>query len=78
MAGEGIWDIREVDRANQLSAEQGFKNTWLAHTPHSSTNVTHIRERGGVGPHIHRRHDEIDPAWSRALVRFGSATTCAR
>ncbi|HEY7269708.1 MAG TPA: cupin domain-containing protein, partial [Dehalococcoidia bacterium] len=31
---------------------------WLVHTPHSSTNVTHIREHGGIRAHIHRTHDE--------------------
>ncbi|HXH20927.1 MAG TPA: cupin domain-containing protein [Dehalococcoidia bacterium] len=55
----GIWRIEDVDRENPLPAETGFRNTWLEHTPHSSTNVTQIRERGGARPHIHERHDEI-------------------
>jgi quercetin dioxygenase-like cupin family protein len=59
MADSGIWNATDVDRANPLAADQGFKNHWLAHTPRSSTNITHIRGAGGAGPHIHREHDEV-------------------
>jgi quercetin dioxygenase-like cupin family protein len=59
MSESGIWEVKEVDKANPLAAGQGFKNSWLVHTPYSSTNVTHIREAEGVGAHVHREHDEI-------------------
>jgi quercetin dioxygenase-like cupin family protein len=54
----GIWHVDDVDRENPLPEDTGFRNTWLEHTPHSSTNVTQIREGGGARPHIHERHDE--------------------
>ncbi len=59
MDGSGIWNVGEVDGSNPLPEGEGFKNNWLAHTPHSSTNVTQIREKGGARAHIHRDHDEI-------------------
>ena len=59
MADHGVWNVNDVDKANPLPADLGFRNTWLVHTPHSSTNVTQIREGGGARPHTHREHDEI-------------------
>jgi quercetin dioxygenase-like cupin family protein len=59
MADPGVWNVSEVDKDNPLPGDLGFRNTWLVHTPYSSTNVTQIREGGGARPHIHREHDEI-------------------
>jgi quercetin dioxygenase-like cupin family protein len=59
MDGPGIWHVLTVDAENRPAADQSFKNTFLVHTPRSSTNVTHILAGGGVRPHVHREHDEI-------------------
>jgi quercetin dioxygenase-like cupin family protein len=59
MSEPGIWHVKDVDQENPLPDDQGFKGTFLVHTPRSSTNITHIREGGGLRAHIHRDHDEI-------------------
>lgn len=59
MEESGIWRVSEVASGDPLGADQGFKNSFLSHSPRSSTNVTQIRAAGGARAHIHREHDEV-------------------
>lgn len=73
MDGPGIWRVTRVDTENPLAPDQAFKQTWLSHGHHSSTNVTHIREAGGIRAHIHREHDEtIYVIEGQGEFRFGA------